>query len=44
VPRLWRELSSLPRNAAGKVLKRELRVNLAENTSQEHPPGRSVVG
>jgi acyl-CoA synthetase (AMP-forming)/AMP-acid ligase II len=31
VPRLWREMPSLPRSAAGKVLKRELRTALADD-------------
>jgi acyl-CoA synthetase (AMP-forming)/AMP-acid ligase II len=38
VPRAWRELPLLPRNAAGKVLKRELRacmVDTALPTGQE---------
>lgn len=38
VPRLWRELPSLPRSAAGKVLKRELRVTLADEAGRTGTP------
>lgn len=33
VPRVWRELPVLPRNAAGKVLKRELRASMVDTAS-----------